>query len=95
MAAYRSTSPKTKSVDPNAAIASATSLCDLEVVSVGGGLSQAGTLLFDPLQEALRGHAGLDFVRKVRVVPAALGHNAGLVGAAALILAADRYWAAD
>ncbi len=77
------------------AIASATSLCDLEVVSVGGGLSQAGTLLFDPLQEALRGHAGLDFVRKVRVVPAALGPNAGLVGAAALILAADRYWAAD
>jgi glucokinase len=26
------------------------------------------------------------------VVPAALGQDAGLVGAAALILAADRYW---
>jgi glucokinase len=77
------------------AIASATCLCDLEVVSVGGGLSQAGPLLFDPLEEALRAHARLDFARQVSVVPAALGQSAGLVGAAALIFAADRYWAAD
>jgi len=77
------------------AIASATSLCDLEVVSVGGGLSQAGPLLFDPLEEALRAHARLAFTRQVRVVPAALGQSAGLVGAAALILAADRYWHGD
>jgi glucokinase len=74
------------------AIASATSLCNLEVVSVGGGLSQAGPLLFDPLEEALRAHARLDFTRQVAVVPAALGQSAGLVGAAALIFAADRYW---
>jgi glucokinase len=77
------------------AIASATALCDLEVVSVGGGLSQAGPLLFDPLEEALRAHARLDFTRQVSVVPAALGQGAGLVGAAALIFAADRYWPAD
>jgi glucokinase len=77
------------------AIASATSLCDLEVVSVGGGLSQAGPLLFDPLEEALRTHARLEFTRQVRVVPAALGQHAGLVGAAALIFAADRYWHGD
>ena len=77
------------------AIASATSLCDLEVVSVGGGLSQAGPLLFDPLEEALRAHARLDFTRQVKVVPAALGQSAGLVGAAALIFAADRYWHGD
>jgi glucokinase len=77
------------------AIASATALCDLEVVSVGGGLSQAGPLLFDPLEESLRAHARLDFTRQVTVVPAALGQSAGLVGAAALIFAADRYWGAD
>ncbi len=77
------------------AIASATSLCDLEVVSVGGGLSQAGPLLFDPLEEALRAHARLDFTQQVSVVPAALGQHAGLVGAAALIFAADRYWHGD
>jgi glucokinase len=77
------------------AIASAAALCDLEVVSVGGGLSQAGPLLFDPLEEALRAHARLGFARQVSVVPALLGQSAGLVGAAALIFAADRYWAGD
>ncbi|HYB87994.1 MAG TPA: ROK family protein [Streptosporangiaceae bacterium] len=75
------------------AIASAAHLCDLEVVPVGGGLSQSGSLLFDPLEEALRTHIGLEFARDVAVVPAALGQSAGLVGAAALLFAADRYWA--
>jgi glucokinase len=76
------------------AVASATHLCDLEVVAVGGGLAQAGSLLFDPLEEALRAHLGLDYARGVRVVPAALGQSAGLVGAAALLFAGDRYWPA-
>jgi glucokinase len=77
------------------AIASAACLCDLEVVAVGGGLSQAGALLFGPLQEALATHARLDFASKVRAVPAALGQTAGLVGAAALISEGDRYWTGD
>ncbi len=76
------------------AIASATNLCDLDVVSVGGGLSQAGALIFDPLQESLAAHTMLDFAREVRVVPAALGQHAGLVGAAALIVAGHHYWTA-
>ena len=76
------------------AIASATHLCDLQVVAVGGGLAQAGSLLFDPLEEALRRHLGLAYARDVRVVPAALGQAAGLVGAAALVFAGDRYWTA-
>jgi glucokinase len=77
------------------AIASATNLCDLEVVSVGGGLSQAGEMLFGPLEESLRAHARLDFARQVRVVAAALGQSAGLVGAAALIFKPRRYWSGD
>jgi glucokinase len=76
-------------------IASATHLCDLEVVAVGGGLAQAGSLLLDPLEETLRRYVALDFARDVRVVPAALGQSAGLVGAAALLFAADRYWGAE
>ncbi|TDE53133.1 ROK family protein [Nonomuraea mesophila] len=74
------------------AIASATHLCDLDLVTIGGGLSQAGELLFGPLEEALREHARVEFARRVKVVPAALGQEAGLVGAAALILATDSYW---
>ena len=75
------------------AIASAADLCDLEVVAIGGGLAQAGPPLFDPLEEALRIHARIAYARDVPVVAAALGQSAGLIGAAALIFAADRYWA--
>ncbi|GAA0356072.1 ROK family protein [Actinoallomurus spadix] len=77
------------------AIASATHLCDLEVVAIGGGLSQAGPLLFRPLEDTLRAHARMDFARQARVVPAALGQTAGLIGAAAFVLAEDRYWTVD
>src|SRR5262249_53682692 len=75
------------------AIASAIHLCDLEVVAIGGGLAQAGPLLFGPLEVALRTHARLGYARDVPVVAAALGQDAGLSGSAALIFAADRYWA--
>lgn len=76
------------------AIASATHLCDLEVAAIGGGLSQAGRLLFDPLEEAFGEHARMEFARRLRIVPAELGQVAGLVGAAALVYAQDRYWSA-
>jgi glucokinase len=74
------------------AIASATHLCDLEIVAIGGGVSQAGALLFDPLEEALRAHARMEFARRVQVVPTALGQTSGLIGAAALIHEGGRYW---
>lgn len=74
------------------AIASAVNLCDLDLVTVGGGLSQAGDLLFGPLEEALREHTRMGFAERVRVVPASLGQEAGLVGAAALVIAGDSYW---
>jgi glucokinase len=76
-------------------IATATTLCDVQVVAIGGGLSQAGPLLFDPLEASMRERVGLDYARAVRVVPAGLGQESGLVGAAALILRPDRYWSAE
>lgn len=78
------------------AVASVTHLLDLQVVTVGGGLSQGGRLLFDPLEIAFRRHARMRYARDVRVVAAELGQDAGLVGAAGLIIAGDdRYWSAD
>ncbi|WP_019872852.1 ROK family protein [Sporichthya polymorpha] len=74
------------------AIASAAHLCDLDVVAVGGGLAQAGDLLFGPLHAAYEAQARMDFVRATRIVPAALGQEAGLVGAAALVLGSGAYW---
>lgn len=77
------------------AIASATVLCDLELAAIGGGLAEAGPLLFRPLEASLRERVGLDFARQIRAVPAGLGRDVGLVGAAALIYRGDRYWSAD
>ena len=69
-------------------IASVGAVCDLDLVVIGGGVAKAGKLLFDPLREALASYARLDFIRDLRVVPAELGGDAGLVGAAALVISA-------
>lgn len=66
-----------------AAIAATAALVELERVVVGGGVAQAGEVLFAPLRRRLADYAVLDFVRDLPVVPAALALDAGLVGAAA------------
>jgi len=66
-------------------IASVAAVCDIDLAVVGGGVAQAGPLLFDPLREAVATHARLDFLEGLRVVPAQLS-EAGLVGAASLIV---------
>jgi glucokinase len=71
-----------------AMIASVGAVCDLDLVVIGGGVAASGPVLFDPLREALAGYAGLEFIRGLRVVPAALGGDAGLIGAAALFASA-------
>jgi glucokinase len=73
------------------AVASCANLLDLEVVAVGGGLSQSGPAFWDPLLEAFRAHARMSFAAACRVVPAELAANAGLLGAAAFVLLPDRY----
>lgn len=68
-----------------AMIASVGAVCDLDLVVIGGGVAKSGGLLFDPVREALASYARLDFIRDLRVLPAELGGDAGLVGAAALL----------
>ena len=68
-----------------AMIASVGAVCDLDLVVIGGGVAKSGSLLFDPLREALTRYARLDFIAGLRVLPAELGGDAGLIGAAALL----------
>ncbi|SOX52191.1 ROK family protein [Mycobacterium ahvazicum] len=67
-----------------AMIASVAAVCDLDLVVIGGGVAKSGPVLFDPLHAVLADYAGLDFLAGLRVVPAELGGEAGLVGAARL-----------
>lgn len=72
------------------ACASAAALLDLDAIAVGGGFASAGELLLAPATATFEQHAGMDFVRRCRIVPAALGADAGLVGAGVLAHAALR-----
>lgn len=67
------------------AIASATSLVDLDVVAIGGGFSHVTPDLFDFVRDAIAERAAFPFVAKVRVVASALSGDGPLIGAAALI----------
>ncbi len=51
-----------------------------EVIVLGGGLAQAGPALFDPLNRVLDDM--LTFHRRPRLIPAQIGEDAGLIGAA-------------
>ena len=67
------------------AIASATSLNDLEIVAIGGGFSHVSPDLFDFIRAAIAERVAFDFVRKVKVVPSGLSGDGPLIGAAALV----------
>ncbi|GAA3865507.1 ROK family protein [Streptomyces sedi] len=67
-----------------AGIAATATLVELETVVIGGGVSQAGEVLFAPVRRALAEYATLPYVQGIDVVPAQLGTDAGLVGAAAV-----------
>ena len=62
----------------------AQALYDAEVIVLGGGLAEAGADLLDPLGRAVRQR--LTFHREPRLVRAALGDEAGCLGAALLAL---------
>ena len=58
-------------------------LVNLDMVVIGGGIANAGALLFDPLRAAVREHLLVSTAPNLRVEPWSLGENVGLLGAAA------------
>jgi glucokinase len=58
---------------------------DPEAVIVGGGLGLAGGLYWDSFVSSTREHIWSDLSRALPILPAALGADAGLIGAAATI----------
>ncbi|GHE03057.1 ROK family protein [Streptomyces alanosinicus] len=70
-----------------AGIAATATLVEIDIAVIGGGVGKAGDILLTPLRKALTDYATLSFVQRLTVVPAQMGTDAGLVGAAAAALA--------
>ena len=66
----------------SSACASIYNLLDPEVIAIGGGVCGAGAFLFDPLQE--RTTKKCFYKTRGKLVPAKLGNDAGMIGAAML-----------
>ncbi|MEK0446330.1 MAG: hypothetical protein RLZZ399_1651 [Verrucomicrobiota bacterium] len=69
-----------------AAIASAVWLLNPDAIVIGGGISRAGDVLFGPVRESVRSRTSPLLHEHLRIVPAALGNDAGAIGCAALVL---------
>ncbi|MEU0336588.1 ROK family protein [Streptomyces sp. NPDC006193] len=63
-------------------LVTALTLLDPRTLIIGGGLAEAGEVLFPPLRDAVRRR--VTFQRTPDIVPAALGDSAGCLGAALL-----------
>jgi glucokinase len=59
-------------------------LLDPEALIIGGGLGLAGGLYWKSLSDSIRSHIWAESSRKVPILPAALGRDAGVIGAAAV-----------
>lgn len=58
-----------------------------EIIVLGGGVSNLGDLLFNPMREAIEKHAiDSSYWQDLHIRPAELGENVSLVGAAALVV---------
>ncbi|MBP7692192.1 MAG: ROK family protein [Anaerolineales bacterium] len=74
-----------------AAIAGLLHIFNPAVVILGGGVSFVGDVFFEPVRAAVRQHTMNDlYWRNCPIVPAALGDDAGLVGAGALAMEESR-----
>ena len=56
-----------------------------EILIIGGGISQAGDLLFAPIRRTANWRGKMVPATDVKIVPAALGDDAGIYGGAVLV----------
>lgn len=57
-------------------------------IVIGGGVAKAGPLVFEPIKRTIRERTAAVFHEHLEVVPAELGNDAGMIGSAALAIAA-------
>ena len=75
-------------VELGTALASVVWLINPDTIVIGGGVAQAGDVLFQPMIREIKNRTLALFHEKLRVIPATLGNDAGIIGNAALALEA-------
>ncbi|GAA0078934.1 ROK family protein [Clostridium sp. CTA-5] len=68
------------------AVANAVSIFDPEIIIIGGGVSKAGEVVFDTVRKVVNKRCFKSMAESVKIVPAGLGTDAGVIGAVALAL---------
>jgi len=68
------------------AIANLIHLLSPDIIAIGGGISEAGNLLYNPILESAREHALEDMFNSTKILLAKLRNDAGSIGAAFLVL---------
>jgi glucokinase len=68
------------------ALANVVWLLNPDSIVIGGGIAQAGDLLFEPVRETIRSFTMPTFYENLKILPAALGNDAGVIGAASIAL---------
>ncbi len=67
------------------ALCSCIVLADPDLIVLGGGIAAAGDVLFEPIRRTVRHRSLISGFDVDRIVPAELGNQAGMFGAAALV----------
>lgn len=69
-----------------AAIVNAVWLLNPDAIVIGGGIAKAGPLVMDPIRRTIRDRVSPLFHEQLKIVPAELGNDAGIIGCAELAL---------
>ncbi len=67
-------------------VANAMNILNPDKVVIGGGIAQAGGLLFEPIRRTVEVNALYTALQACQILPAELGDDAGVLGGAALVL---------
>lgn len=68
------------------AVANAINILNPDKVVIGGGIAQAGDLIFGPIRRSVEVNALYAPLQVCQIVPAELGDDAGVLGGAAMVL---------
>jgi glucokinase len=61
-------------------------IMDLRISIIGGGISAAGDFVIGAIRDSVVRHVLKPLRKDIQVLPAQLGNNAGILGAAGLVL---------